>query len=94
MVRIKHFWQIVSLTESIFSAAAGTSENGDSFFLVPPTSERTLPLRLSSYWLRDHCRCADCFNPLTQTRKSTLFPIMPVQVSNYIVRKSRLEIDC
>lgn len=65
--------------------------NGDFLTIVSPDDGAML--RLSTYWLRDHCRCCNCFNPQTQTRNVNLFA-MPMHVANFIVRRSRLEIDC
>lgn len=54
-------------------------------------------LKINTFWLRDHCRCSDCYNTETKQRKYNLLDIpktvKPIR-AEYIKDGLQYEVHC
>lgn len=65
----------------------------ERFFLTLKKSEEDEPIRISYIWLRDHCRCNECYNHVTFQRSLSILDI-PEDVSpdSYEIQEQNLNV--
>jgi hypothetical protein len=63
----------------------------DCMDLLPRSNFRDLNVQTVSHhiWLRDHCRCPDCFHPITKQRLLNTFEVVQRQDGESVFAEKR-----
>ncbi|XP_055535607.1 uncharacterized protein LOC129724615 [Wyeomyia smithii] len=65
----------------------------ERYFLTIPGNELVQPIHVSYIWLRDHCRCAECYNQETFQRSQSILDIPDdVRPANFTLTDRKLEV--
>lgn len=67
----------------------------ERLFLTLKRAESDEPIRVSYIWLRDHCRCNECYNHETFQRSLSILDVPEdVSPSSYEIRDGALNVLC
>jgi len=80
--------------QHLFSSLPDIATSSNRFIEVQPPSLDGKVLRLSHVWLRDHCRCPECFNSITSQRNLDILKLDDnVEVKSYNLNGETVEIQ-